>query len=149
MGDAGSRQVAQGLGDNAGILVTVGGWLVAILVAIFTFIAQWRKGGVEETAMVLGKWKELVEAHEHQIEGLHGQIKTLTEKVVALESAAADLRKTASGLERVAEDRLHRIEHLERELEGAKRNLKQQAESFAEQLKRLGHNGGPIGGTGK
>lgn len=134
--------MAQGLGDNAGILVTVGGWLVAILVAIFTFIAQWRKGGVEETAVVLTKWKELVEAHESQIRGLHGEI-------TELRALAKERMERIEALERERADDRKRIEALEKELKGTKDNLKQQAASFAEQLKRLGHNGGPIGGTGK
>jgi septal ring factor EnvC (AmiA/AmiB activator) len=121
--------------DDAGFLVTVGGWVVAILVAMFTFIAQWRKGGVEETALVLGKWKELVEAHERELGGLRDEIKNLQARVAELEE--------------VAEGRGDRIRELETELEGERNQRRQQARSFAEQLKRLGHNNPPELGTEK
>lgn len=124
--------MAQGLDSGNSVLVTVGGWFVALVVALFTFVAQWRKGGVDETAVVLGKWKELVETHERQLSSLHQEI--------------ADLRGRVKALEEVIDDKDRIITQLRNDITGAERQLKQQGESFAEQLRRLGHNGPPSPG---
>lgn len=112
--------------DNTGLIVAIGGWLVAIVIAMLTFVAQWRKGGADETAVVLTKWKELVETHERQITVLKDEISSLRGRVEELETLAHDQRLI--------------IERLERELAGERRNSAQQARSFKAQLKRLGHN---------
>lgn len=113
-------------GPDASVLIAVGGWLVAIIIAMFTFIANLRRGGAEETAIVLTKWKELVEAHEKQIKVLKDEI--------------AVLRSRVTELEELAETQKQVIEKLEKDLDGERRNAAQQARSFRAQLKRLGHN---------
>lgn len=135
--------MAQELGPSGGLFAAIGGWVVALLIALFTFIAQWRKGGVDETAVVLGKWKELVEAHQTQLASLKDEIVELRARVADLEDSNEQLEKTAKKLAKDVEERDARIAKLERDLEGEKRNLQQQANSFAEQLKRLGHNNPP------
>ena len=126
--------MSQGLdpGGN-GLLVTVGGWVVAILIALFTFIAQWRRGGVDETAVVLGKWKELVETHESQITSLRQRINELEDKVTELEERGRQRESSIHELQ--SENRA-----LRKQLEGERRQRQQQAVSFKEQLRLLGHN---------
>lgn len=126
--------MSQSIGPGGhGLLVTVGGWVVAILIALFTFIAQWRRGGVDETAVVLGKWKELVEAHESQITSLRTRINELEAKVRDLEEHGRDREARIDELE--AKNR-----RLTKTLEGERRQMQQQSESFKAQLQRLGHN---------
>ena len=91
--------------DN--IFVTVGGWVLALLVALVSGIVQWRKGSVDETAMVLGKWKELVDAHQTQIEVLNNQIaaqalelKDVRERLVKAEQRIRELEEENAGLKR-------------------------------------------------
>lgn len=113
---------------NAGqsLLVAVGGWAVAILIALFTFIVQFRKGGVDETAMVLDKWKELVAAHEAQINGMRAELEAM--------------RRRINELEEVVERQNAEIVSLNKQLEGERRQSQQQSRSFREQLRRLGKN---------
>lgn len=110
----------------ASLFIALGGWAVAIVIGLFTFIAQMRRGGVEETAVVLGKWKELVEAHEKQIEGLNGEISRLKQRVAELEE--------------LAERQIETIKQLSADLEGERRQAQQQARSFRRQLEQLGIN---------
>lgn len=114
----------QGLGSpDASIFVAVGGWVVAILIALLTAVIQLRRGGAEETAVVLGKWKELVEAHEKQIKGLNEEISALRHRVHELEELVEEQREI--------------IKKLEKALEGERRQGAQRERSFKEQLARL------------
>ncbi len=100
--------------------ISLGGWLVALFVAFVSGVVQWRKGSVDETALVLGKWKDLVEAHQSSITALHTQIASQAEEI-------ADLRK-----------RVIKLEERERELldenAGLKRAIAQHSRSTAFQI---------------
>lgn len=111
------------------MLVTVAGWIVAILIAMFTFIAQMRKGGADETAVVLTKWKELVEAHEGQIEGMKEELLSMRLRIRELEATVETQNKM--------------ISDLTAQLEGERRQSQQQARSFRNQLRQLGKNDVP------
>lgn len=81
-------------------IVTFGGWIVALLVAVGTAAVQWRKGNIDESAMILGKWKELVDAHQSQITTLTGQIAELTERLAVAERRIRELEEENAGLKR-------------------------------------------------
>jgi septal ring factor EnvC (AmiA/AmiB activator) len=115
--------------SSQGILITVGGWAVAIVIALITFVAQIRKGGADETAVVLTKWKELVDAHEKQIEGLRGEMEAMRRRIHELEDTVEAQAKT--------------IRDLTSTLEGERRQAQQQAKSFRNQLRALGKNDVP------
>jgi peptidoglycan hydrolase CwlO-like protein len=114
------------MNSEQNLLVAVGGWAVAILIALFTFVVQWRKGGADETAVVLTKWKELVEAHQKQIEGLANEM--------------GKMRSRIDELEDTVETQRAEITRLNQELDGERRQSAQQSASFREQLRRLGKN---------
>lgn len=115
--------------SGQGMLVAVGGWAVAIIIALFTFIAQMRKGGTDETAMVLAKWKELVEAHESQINGMRAELDNMRRRIHELEGVVAQQN--------------NEIILLTQQLEGERRQSQQQALSFRNQLRELGKNDVP------
>ena len=102
------------------------GWVIAGATALFTIIAQWRKSKVDESALVLGKWKELVEAHE-------SAIKRLNEDAERDRKRAADeahvLRRRISELEL-------QVRELREENEGLKRTIIQNSKSTAQMLSR-------------
>lgn len=118
-----------GVTNQQGVVATFGGWAVAIIIALFTFMAQWRKGGAEETAVVLTKWKELVDAHEKQISGLRKEIDIMRQRIHELEIVVEEQRKE--------------ITQLTQTLEGERRQAAQQAKSFRRQLRDLGKNDVP------
>lgn len=51
--------------------LVAGGLLTAFVGAFFGWLASQRKTDVDESAVILAKWKELVERHEAQIERLN------------------------------------------------------------------------------
>lgn len=115
---------------------TVGGWLgwvIAAATALFTIIAQWRKSRVDESALVLGKWKELVEAHESAIRRLNEDAER--DRKRAAEEAHA-LRRRIAELEEQGKEKDGRIKALETELEGLKRTIIQNSKSTAQVLAR-------------
>lgn len=114
---------------SQGLLITVGGWAVAIIIALITLVAQIRKGGADETAVVLTKWKELVDAHEKQIEGLRGEMDSMRGRIRELEE--------------MVERQTDEIKDLTKQLEGERRQAQQQAKSFRNQLRALGKNDVP------
>lgn len=74
---------------------TVGGiigWISTGVLGLFTIITQMRKGKVDESAMVLGEWKKLFEAHKERVE-------SLAERVSHLETENATLRGRVKTLE--------------------------------------------------
>lgn len=102
----------------------VSGWVVAIVAPLLVFLATNRKTDVDESAMILGKWKELVEAHEKAIAAVREEFATYRKS--ALEEIA-DLRTRLSAAER-------RIGELETENAGLKRAIAQNSQSTAHLL---------------
>lgn len=97
------------------MIVTFGGWALALLVALVGAAVQWRKGSVDESALVLGKWKELVDTHQKQIGLMQGRIDTLT-------SENTDLRARLDKAEK-------RIREQDEEIDGLKRRFLQNSSS--------------------
>jgi predicted nucleic acid-binding Zn-ribbon protein len=52
-------------------IVTIGAILVSIMSLVFTAFATRKKSAIDESTLVLGKWKELVEAHEERIKRMN------------------------------------------------------------------------------
>ena len=103
------------------LFVTFGGWVLALLVALVSAVVQWRKGSVDESALVLGKWKELVDAHQSQIEILNAEIKSLRERLTASEKEFAEYRRATD----------KRIQELVDENAGLRRAIIQNSRSGA------------------
>jgi len=97
------------------------GWIVAALVAVFTFVSNMRKTDVDQSAIILGKWKELVEQHEKTLATLNREIDSLRERLVAAESGLVAANK--------------RITELETENAALKRAIAQNSQSTAVLLK--------------
>jgi hypothetical protein len=73
-----------------------GGWIVSGLTILGTFIYNSRRVEVDESAMVLGKWKELVEAHQSQIGSLKAEIAELRERLMKTEARIRELEEINS-----------------------------------------------------
>lgn len=72
-------------------ITTYGGWIVALVVALFGAFAQFRKSNVDETAAVLSEWKKLIDAHQKQISGLVLEITDLRQRLVGAEKRITEL----------------------------------------------------------
>lgn len=88
-------------------VISAGGWIVALATVLISAVVQWRKGSVDETGMVLGKWKELVDAHQSQISTLHQRIEQLLrenmefrDRLDAAEKRIRELEQENTGLRR-------------------------------------------------
>lgn len=98
------------------------GWVFTAALGVFTLVTQMRKGKVDESAMVLGEWKKLFEAHKERVEAL-------AQRVTDLESENAGLRSRVTSLEdQLSTAKKHEIE-LEEENAGLKRQIVQLADS--------------------
>lgn len=106
---------------------TPAGWLGYALAAI-TIIVAWfrdrRKADVDESTLILGKWKELVEQHEKTLAALNGEIAGLRDRLNAAEGRIRDLEEERRGDRR-------RIADLENENAGLKRAIAQNSRSAA------------------
>lgn len=87
------------------------GWATAVVGPIFVFLTTRRKTDVDESAVILGKWKELVEAHETAIKRLtedfarertrwQSENDRLQHRVTELETENARLKDDITGLKR-------------------------------------------------
>lgn len=123
------------------------GYVVAALTIIVTWFQSKRKGDIDESALILGKWKELVEQHQSDIRGIREEFTAY--KTSALEEISA-LRTRV----REAEDRSlaleKRVSELETENAGLKRAIAQNSRSaavilgrspFAEEVDKLDQAG--------
>lgn len=102
-------------------IVQFGGWIVAIVVAVITAAVQWRKGSVDESALVLGKWKDLVDAHQSQIGTLNAEIESLRKRLAANEVEFSQYRRETE----------KRMRSLEDENAGLRRMIAQNSQSAA------------------
>lgn len=97
------------------------GYVVGIGGPLGMYITSRRKTDVDESAMILGKWKELVEAHEKAIQAVREEFAVYRKS--ALEEIA-DLRTRLVAAER-------EIIELKAENAGLKRSIAQNSQSAA------------------
>lgn len=115
------------------------GYALAVITAATVWYRDRRKNDIDESALVLGKWKELVEQHQSDIRAIKEEFaayKTAATAEFAAYKAAsvaenADLRLRLGKAE-------NRITELETENAGLKRAIAQNSQSTAYQL-----GGGP------
>lgn len=108
--------------NEAGSALTQwGGWVIGALTLFVTFLANRQKGQIDESALVLGKWKELVDQHQEAIKDIRAEFAEY-KKTALFE--IAELR------ERLAEAEV-RIRELETENAGLKRAIAQNSHSSA------------------
>ncbi|MBI0474208.1 hypothetical protein D9601_02360 [Sphingomonas sp. MA1305] len=103
---------------------TVAGWVAAAIGPFTVYLTMRRKTDVDESAMILGKWKELVEAHEKAIAAVREEFASYRVTAIA---EIADLRTRLSKAEM-------RITELEVENAGLKRSIAQNSQSTAHML---------------
>lgn len=77
-----------------------GGWIVAIITIVSTFVYNNRKVQVDESALVLGQWRALVENHQGQIAVMAKEITDLRERLGKAEMRIRDLEDENAGLKR-------------------------------------------------
>jgi len=113
------------------------GYVVAFLTAVTGIYFNKRKGDIDESTMVLGAWKNLVEQHQTDIKSLKEDFaaykRASTDEFAAYKATAiaeiADLRQRLAKAE-------GRIGELETENTGLKRAIAQNSQSTAYQLGR-------------
>lgn len=101
-----------------------GGWVIGVLTLAVTFLANRRKGQIDESALVLGKWKELVDQHQLAIKDIREEFADYKRTAMA---EIAELRERLGKAE-------HRIVELELENAGLKRAIAQNSQSTAQML---------------
>lgn len=102
------------------------GYLVAVLTVVVTFLVNWRKGKVDESAVVLGKWKELVDAHEGQIRRLNEEFEAHRQEARTEISRLGD---RIAHLERENSQLRQKVAQMEDENAGLKRMIAQNSQS--------------------
>ncbi|HEX8418563.1 MAG TPA: hypothetical protein VF638_00965 [Sphingomonas sp.] len=98
-----------------------GGWLVGVITLVFAYLRDRRKGDVDESTLILSKWKELVEQHQADIRMLKDEFAIYKQTAIA---EIADLRTRLILAEK-------RITELETENAGLKRAIAQNSQSSA------------------
>lgn len=116
------------------------GYLVAVLTIAVTFIVNWRKGKIDESALVLGEWRRLYEAHEKRIEAYEGQITRLTDEFDAhREEARKEISRLGDRIMHLEQENSQlrqKVAQLEDENVGLKRMIAQNSQSTALMLGR-------------
>ncbi|HEX8412459.1 MAG TPA: hypothetical protein VF637_01035 [Sphingomicrobium sp.] len=118
--------------DLAKSMPTWLGWAIAAAVAIAAILRDKRKGDIDESALVLGKWKELVEQHQSDIRSIKDEFAVYKATAIA---EIGDLRARLVKAEA-------RITELETENAGLKRAIAQNSQSTAYQLGRSSRRAG-------
>lgn len=101
---------------------TIGGWLVALILAIFTLFTHLRRGKVDESIAVMGEWKKLLDSHQAQIATMLREISDLRTRLCAAEKRITEL-----------EDELREKNNL---IVGLQRQIAQNSRSVAFQMNR-------------
>ena len=105
----------------------LGGAFVGLTSLAFTWHKAWKKSDVDESAMVLTAWKNLMENQERHVKELVGEIANLRKRLVSAENRITELES-----ERL-EDR-KRISDLVTENAGLKAAIAQNSRSAAQLL---------------
>lgn len=103
-----------------------GGWAASGLIALGAWWNARRKTDVDESALVLGKWKELVEQHQSSIAAIRDEFATYKQTAIAELKDMRDRLSLAEG----------RIRELETENAGLKRMIAQNSQSTAHMIQR-------------
>lgn len=113
------------------------GWALSAILGLFAVITQLRKAKVDESALVLGKWKELVETHEAAISRINDEFGRYREQA---NSELDRLKRAYDDLERkFAEYRAETDEKLrtkDEQITGLLRAIAQNSKSAAHMLTR-------------
>lgn len=116
--------------------VSSAGWLgwAFFLLAIAGYFLNRKKGRIEESAMLLGKWRELFDAHTARIEEYERKIEGYEKRIEANTREIADLRDRLGA----AETRILELERTvidkDRTIAGLERQLAQVTQSTAAEL---------------
>lgn len=118
-------------------LVAFGGFLVGVLGAVLTWLAARSRAQVDESALVLGKWKELVETHEKAIASLREEFATYRRSANdEIEALRKRLREVEDAFATYRKDADKRVRERDSEIAGLKRQISQISQSTAVQLTR-------------
>ncbi len=114
-----------------------GGWFVGLLTILGTWAYNSRKVQVDESALVLSKWKEFAEIHQADMKRLkedmqsdrtryEGELESLRKRIKEVEAEFAAFRK-----ETVAQTKLReqQIKDRDEEIAGLKRQIAQNSQS--------------------
>ena len=117
--------------------VIVGG-VVATLGVIVGWFQSHKKAEIDESALVLGKWKELVEQHQSDIKDLkeefHAYRKNAEDELEAVRHRLREVENEFTEYRRTSEKRMSELEN---ENIGLKRAIIQNSRSTAVQLGRV------------
>lgn len=105
------------------------GYAIAALTILVSWLTNRRKSDVDESALVLAKWKELVEQHERTLATLNSDINSLRLRLDTAE-------RTISELQEQSRKERARIAELEEENKGLKANFRQTSQSSLRVLSR-------------
>lgn len=119
--------------------VTAGSLLAALLTIVFTALANRRKSEIDESTLVLGKWKELVEAHESRLKRMNEDFEAYRinsrEEREALKARVAELEHKVKSLEdghaAAIRDRDEQIRARDEEIAGLKAAIRANSRSTA------------------
>lgn len=118
---------------TANSLATWGGWVIGALTLLVTFLANRSKGRIDESALVLGEWKKLLDAHKERIDALDERIKSL-------EAENKVLRGRVLALEKELHEVKGEKERVTEENAGLRRQLGQMAQSGLVHLETQGNS---------
>ena len=96
------------------------GYLFGLAMLLFPFLVNWKKGKVDESAMILGRWKDMVDQHAEDIKELRDELRNERAENARLRSSLADAHEE--------------IGRLKDEVVGLKRMIAQNSQSTAQML---------------
>ena len=106
-----------------------GGWVVGLFTVGATIVQNRRKSDVDESALVLKAWKELMDTTERRVSSLVAEVESLQKRLAVAEARISEMQGERSAY-------LARIEGLETENRGLKASIAQNSKSAAFLLER-------------
>lgn len=124
--------ILESIGGWAGL----SGWVAAVVTPSLMWLAARRKTDVDESAVILGKWKELVEAHETSIKRLTEDFERdrqrSIDEIKSLREEASGLRVRIRDLEAAGREKDGQIDALKAEVRGLRDSIIQNSRSSAQ-----------------